>query len=363
MKVVTIAGTRPELIRLSVIMKKLDKHFNHRLIHTGQNYDENLSNIFFKELKIRKPDYCLNIHTSDYGEQIGSIFTQLEKILLKEQPDKVLILGDTNSALSAIIAEKMKIPVFHMEAGNRCHDRSVPEEINRKIVDSICSYNLPYTQLSKENLLKDGMPKERIFVTGNPIYEVIKYYQDNILSSSILDTLNLQPKNYFLATFHRAENVDKEVTLRNIITALGFSSCTHNKPIICSIHPRTKSKIDQFKIKAPGDNVHFHQPFGLFDFIKLEKNASLVISDSGTICEDASILRVPNVIIRNSTERPEVIECGASVLSGTKEQEISDAISFMLKKPTGWKIPEEYLYEDVSDRVCTILSGNYKWVK
>jgi UDP-N-acetylglucosamine 2-epimerase (non-hydrolysing) len=363
MKILSVAGCRPEIIRLSVIMKKLDKYFNHKLIHTGQNYDEKLSDIFFKELEIRKPDYCLNIHTSDYGEQIGSIFTQLEQILTKEQPDKILILGDTNSALSAIIAEKMKIPVFHMEAGNRCHDRAVPEEINRKIVDSICSYNLPYTQLSKENLIKDGMPKERIFVTGNPINEVINYYNEQIESSTILEKLGLKRHGYFLSTFHRAENVDNEMTLRNIVTALGFSSCKHNKPVICSIHPRTKSKIELFKITAPGNNVHFHEPFGFFDFIKLEKNASVVISDSGTVCEDASILRVPNVIIRNSTERPEVIECGASVLCGLREQDICDAITFMTKKDCNWKIPEEYLYHDVSDRICTILKGNYKWVK
>lgn len=360
-KLVVIVGTRPELIRLSVILKKLREKFIVRLVHTGQNYDERLNDIFFKELEIAPPEYALGIKSSDFGEQVGSIFTNLEKILKEEAPNKVLILGDTNSALGAIIAEKLKIPVFHMEAGNRCGDRTVPEEINRKLVDSISSYNLPYTQLSKENLLKDGIPKERIFVTGNPIREVLDHYNDKIESSTILDTLKLEPKNYFLATFHRAENVDNQMTLRNIMNALGFIASIHNKPVICSIHPRTKSKIEEFNIKLIGDKLILHEPLGFFDFIKLEKNCSVVISDSGTVSEDACILRVPNVIIRDATERQEVIECGASILAGTKEPNICDAVRFMSTKSTNWKIPEEYLYHDVSDRVSVLLRGQYKW--
>ena len=362
MKIAVIVGTRPELIRLSIILKKLRKNFTVRLIHTGQNYDEKLNDIFFKELDIKPPEYTLGIKTGNFGEQVGDILTKVEEILIKEKPDKVLILGDTNSALSAIIAEKLKIPVFHMEAGNRCHDRNVPEEINRKLVDSISSYNLPYTQLSKENLINDGIPKERIFVTGNPIYEVINYYSEPIEASKVLEELKINAKEYFLATFHRAENVDNEMVLRNIINALTFLGEYYKRPVICSIHPRTQSKIKEFNITINRKWMQLHSPFGFFDFIKLEKNASVVISDSGTVSEDACILKIPNVIIREATERSEVIECGASVLSGTKENDIFEAVQFMLTKNRDWKVPEEYLYNDVSDRICTILHGKYNWI-
>jgi len=362
MKIAVILGTRPEAIRLSIILKKLRESFNTILIHTGQNYDERLNDIFFKELDIKAPEYALGIKTGNFGEQVGDILTKVEEILIKEKVDKVLILGDTNSALSAIIAEKLKIPVFHMEAGNRCHDRNVPEEINRKLVDSISSYNLPYTQLSKENLINDGIPKERIFVTGNPILEVIERHLQHINASQILGKLRLKANKYLLATFHRAESVDNVVTLRHIINGLTFAGRMLEIPVICSIHPRTKQKIEEFKIEIDERVLKFHEPFGFFDFIKLEKNCACVISDSGTVSEDACILRVPNVIIRNATERVEVIECGASVLSGTREDDIYDAIKFMLNKDRNWEIPAEYLYPKVSDRVCTILKGQYKWV-
>lgn len=360
-KVMVICGTRPEVIRLSVILKKLDKHFNTILIHTGQNYDENLNNVFFKELKVREANYTLGVKTSNFGEQIGTIFSRVEEILIKEQPDKVLILGDTNSALSAIIAEKLKIPVFHMEAGNRCFDRNVPEEINRKLIDSISSYNLPYTQQSKWNLINDGIPKDKIFVTGNPIFEVLEYFKDDIENSTVLSKLNLTPKNYFLATFHRAENVDERAKLSNIIRGLETIAGIFEMPVICSIHPRTQSKLDLFDIKPKKDLLKLHKPFGLFDFIKLEKNAKVVLSDSGTVSEDACILRVPNVIIREATERVEVVECGASVLCGTNRHSIFEAANFMTNKDTNWKIPEEYLFHDVSNRVCSILQAKYGW--
>jgi len=362
MKIAVILGTRPEAIRLSIILKKLRESFNTILIHTGQNYDERLNDIFFKELDIKAPEYALGIKTGNFGEQVGDILTKVEEILIKEKVDKVLILGDTNSALSAIIAEKLKIPVFHMEAGNRCHDRNVPEEINRKLVDSISSYNLPYTQLSKENLINDGIPKERIFVTGNPIYEVIECNKESIYKSDILSKLKLKSQEYLLATFHRAENVDNVVTLRHIINGLTLAGRMLEKPVICSIHPRTKQKIEEFKIEIDKKILKFHEPFGFFDFIKLETNCLAVISDSGTVSEDACILRVPNIIIRNATERLEVIECGASILSGTGEDDIYNAIKFMLGKNTNWEVPEGYLYSDVSDRVGAILRGQFKWV-
>jgi len=361
MKIAVIVGTRPELIRLSVILEKLRNRFNTILIHTGQNYDENLNDVFFKELRIKAPEYTLGIQTSNFGEQVGTMLSKVEEILLKEKPDKVLILGDTNSALTAIIAEKLKIPVFHMEAGNRCFNRNVPEEINRKLVDSISSYNLPYSKQSKENLLNDGIPSNRIFVTGNPIFEVLEYYKNEIEASTILSTLNLTPKEYFLATFHRAENVDDRVTLTNIIRGLELTARVQEKPVICSIHPRTKNKIELFDIKYDTNNLKFHIPFGLFDFIKLEKNALVVLSDSGTVSEDACILRIPNVILREATERVEVIECGASILIGTNQHVINQATQFMMHKDTNWKIPEEYLFHDVSERICSILQSKYEW--
>jgi len=362
MKIAVILGTRPEAIRLSLILKKLREQFVVRLIHTGQNYDSKLNDIFFKELNIAPPEYALGIQTSNFGEQVGSILTKVEEILKKENPDKVLILGDTNSALSSIIAEKLKIPVFHMEAGNRCHNREVPEEINRKLVDSISSYNLPYTQLSKENLINDGIPKERIFVTGNPIYEVLEYHKESIDKSDILNKLELKEKEYFLATFHRAENVDNPMILRHILHGLCFTGRMMKMPIICSVHPRTRQKIEEFEIEVDESVVKLCEPFGLFDFIKLEKNCLVVISDSGTVSEDACILRVPNVIIRDATERLEVIECGASILAGTREDDIWEAVKFMTTKNTNWAVPEGYLYPDVAERVCSILRGQYKWI-
>ena len=361
MKIAVIVGTRPEVIRLSVILKKLREFFNVVLIHTGQNYDAKLNDIFFDELKLKKPDYTLGIHTSVFGEQVGCMLTEVEKILVKEQPDKVLILGDTNSALSAIICEKLKIPVFHMEAGNRCFDRTVPEEINRKLVDSVSSYNLPYTERSKENLIKDGISKEHIFVTGNPIFEVLEYYKEEIYNSEILKTLNLRPGHYFLSTFHRAENVDDPIRLRQIVSGLHLISDMFKIPVICSVHPRTKNKLKEFNVEINPKHVILHEPFGLFDFINLENNCVLVLSDSGTISEDACILRKPNIIIRDATERVEVVECGASILMGTNDIDIYEATNFMMEKHTNWKIPEEYLFHDVSERVCSILLGKYKW--
>jgi len=362
MKLLVIVGTRPECIRLSLILKKLEQWFDVILVHTGQNYDKNLNDIFFKELEIKQPEYCLGLHTSNFGEQIGMMFSTIEEIILIQKPQKVLILGDTNSALTSIVAEKHQIPVFHMEAGNRSFCAKVPEEINRKLIDSISSYNLPYTERSKENLLKDGVPKERIFVTGNPIYEVINHYESEIERSEILRTLNLQPFDYFLATFHRAENVDVRENLNNIIKGLELIAVTFNKPVICSTHPRTAQKIKEFNIEY-NDLIKLEEPFGFFDFIHLEKYCSVVLSDSGTISEDACILKTPNVILRDVTERIEVIEAGGSILAGTKPEDILRATKYMLQiKPT-WNTPDGYLDLNVSDKICSILLSNYNWVE
>jgi UDP-N-acetylglucosamine 2-epimerase (non-hydrolysing) len=358
-KIYTILGTRPEIIRLSRIIPKLDELCEHTVIHTGQNYDERLNDIFFTELKIRQPDVFLGAKTGNFGEQIGVMFEKLETLLTENRPEKVLILGDTNSGLCAIVCERLGIPVYHMEAGNRCFDKRVPEEINRKLIDSISSFNLPYTQLSKENLLRDGVSKNKIFVTGNPIHEVLNYYSESIENSQVLKKLKLKPNNYFLSTFHRAENVDDHLTLKQIVGGLSLIASNYKIPVICSIHPRTMDKIKKWTIEVEDPNVRFYEPFGLFDFVKLESHAKCIISDSGTVAEESCILGVPNVIIRNTTERPEVIECGSNILAGTNCSKILNCTQLMTDMEAEWDIPEGYNVHDVSDRVVKILLGEH----
>lgn len=272
-KVLTVMGTRPELIRLSRIIPKLDENCDHKLVHTGQNYDQSLNDVFFDEMQIRKPNYCFGIQQLTFESQIAGILNAVGQALRVEKPDRVLILGDTNSGLATIIAERMGIPVYHMEAGNRCFDREVPEEINRRMIDSIASFNLPYTERSRENLLHDGVPKDKIFVTGNPIYEVIRYYRDQIQTSRIVRDMKLEEGKYILSTFHRSENVDNIDRLKNIVNALAQIAQSTKMPVVCSIHPRTKSKLEEFGMKVVHKDVIMHTPFGFFDFVKLEREA------------------------------------------------------------------------------------------
>ncbi len=360
MRIMTALGTRPEILRLSRILPKLDKVCEHILVHTGQNYDKMLSDIFFTELKLRQPDYVLGNKSSNFGEQIGLMFQKLEELLIKIHPDKVLILGDTNSGLCSIVCERLGIPVCHCEAGNRAFDKRVPEEINRKIIDSISTFNLPYTQLSKENLIHDGVSKNKIFVTGNPIYEVLNHYSHEIEKSKILKKLGLKKNKYFLSTFHRAENVDNPQILRQIIEGLSLIAYCYKQFIICSIHPRTRDRINKLSEIVENPYIMFCDPMGFFDFVKLESNAKVIISDSGTVSEEACILGVPNVIIRNSTERPELIECGSSMLAGTNPANIKKAVKLMIEIGENWTIPEGYNNENVSDIVIKILLGEHK---
>jgi len=360
MRIMTICGTRPEIIRLSRILPKLDKVCEHILVHTDQNYDKMLSDIFFTELKLRRPDYFLGNKSSNFGEQIGLMFQKLEEILIKVHPDKVLILGDTNSGLCSIVCERLGIPIFHMEAGNRCFDKRVPEEINRKIIDGISTFNLPYTQLSKENLIHDGVPKNKIFVTGNPIYEVLEHYSKAIERSNVLSRFGLKKGKYFLSTFHRAENVNDPVILRQIIAGLSLVANCYERPIICSIHPRTRDRINKLSEIVDNPFIMFCEPLGFFDFVKLESNAKCIISDSGTVSEEACILGVPNVIIRNSTERPELIECGSSILAGVDIVNIKKSVELMANMDSNWTIPEGYNNNNVSDVIIKILLGENK---
>jgi len=358
MKVMTILGTRPEIIRLSLIIEKLDKKCTHVLVHTGQNYSSLLNDIFFQELNIRKPDYYLQIPSSSFGMQVGKLLQLIEETILSEKPDKILILGDTNSGLSAIIAERLGIPVFHMEAGNRCFDLKVPEEKNRRIIDAVSTYAMPYTAGSRENLLRDGISKDKIFVSGNPIFEVLKHYDENIEKSNILRDLNLEKGRYILATIHRAENVDVKERLESILNAIKSVQKEFNCKIIFSVHPRTKSKIDEFGLLNANKNIIYSEPFGFFNFVKLEKNAAFVLTDSGTVQEECCILQTPTITIRDSTERPETVECGSNVVSGVNYEKIIMCSRLMANANIWWSYPDGYIDNNVSSKVVNFLLSN-----
>jgi UDP-N-acetylglucosamine 2-epimerase (non-hydrolysing) len=360
MKIVTILGTRPEIIRLSRIIPKLDRISDHIIVHTGQNHDPALSDRFFEELGIRSPDYYLDVRGPSIGEQIGQILSRCEGVLRKELPHRVLILGDTNSSLSAVIAKRLAIPVFHMEAGNRCYDDRVPEEVNRRIIDHSSNILMPYTERSRQNLLKEGIPGDRIFVTGNPIREVIQHYDPVIRQSDVLSDLCLQPKKFFLVTMHRAENVDVEDRLYSLIQALDSLQRKYDVPVLISTHPHTRKRLESFCIRLNNNNVKFLEPFGFFDFITLERNALCVISDSGTVQEECCIFHVSNVTIRDVTERPETIECGSNILSGVDLTSILDCVSCVIGTSCQWRVPPEYLNMHVSDTVCKIMQGYFE---
>lgn len=357
MKVMTILGTRPEIIRLSRIIPKLDEVCEHVLVHTGQNYDKTLNDIFFEDLGLRLPDVIIDSKSPTLGEQLAKIFVGVERALEQHKPDKVLILGDTNTSLCTVIVERLGYPVYHMEAGNRCYDMKVPEEKNRKVIDCVSSFNLPYTPGSRENLLREGIKKERVFMTGNPIYEVMTYYGDQCSKSNILRTLGLQgTKPMVLVTAHRAENVDVESRLMNIIHALDTIS-RRGYFVVFSCHPRTKKRLEGFAW-APNDNFIITEPMGFFDFLKLEGWAKCVITDSGTVQEECCLLRVPTVTIRDSTERPETVECGSNIVSGLKTDDILRSFERALSLPTDWDIPEGYKVNNVSDIVINFLMSN-----
>lgn len=358
MNVMTVLGTRPEIIRLSRMIPKLDQLASkHILVHTGQNKQPSLNDIFFDQLKLRRPDYSIDLLSHSFGQQVGQLFADLEAIMRRENPDRLLILGDTNSALCAVLSERIGIPVYHMEAGNRCYDLRVPEELNRKVIDTVSSFNLPYTKGARDNLLREGIPATRIWVSGNPIYEVIEHYRRQIDESGILAKLKLEANNYVLVTAHRAENVDEEQNLRNIIHGLQNIANEHRIPVVCSVHPRTKAKLQKFGVASAHPLLKLHEPFGFFDFIKLQSNARCVVTDSGTVQEESCILGVPAVIIRRSTERPETVLCGSGVVSGILPERIAESVKLMMKTRHSWECPEGYMDPDVSTKVVNMLLG------
>jgi UDP-N-acetylglucosamine 2-epimerase (non-hydrolysing) len=356
MKIMTVLGTRPEIIRLSLIIARLDELCNHVVVHTGQNFDPQLREVFFREFQLRLPDYNLSAQGS-FGQQLAIILGEMETLVTKEKPDRLLILGDTNSGLAAIIAKRHGIPVFHMEAGNRCYDDRVPEEVNRRIIDHSSDVWLPYTERSRQNLLREGLPAHRIFVTGNPILEVIRHYDADIEKSAILSRLELNQQRYFLVTMHRAENVDVESRLRGITTALDRLSRDYQVPVIVSTHPRTRLRMDSFRIDKTNSRVRFLDPFGFFDFITLERNALCVLSDSGTVQEECTIFQIPAVTIRDTTERPETLERGCNILSGTAPATILMCVQKVLGRKVPGAPPPEYLANNVSETVTNLVLG------
>ncbi len=360
-KVITILGTRPEIIRLSEIIPKLDKYTKNIIVHTGQNFDFNLDKAFFKNFKLRKPNYFLKAR-GNFSEQIGIILKKLHKIILKEKPDRFLVLGDTNSSLGAIVAKRLNVPVFHMEAGNRQYDDVVPEEVNRRIIDNCSDILLPYTNRSCENLIAEGIPRNKIFISGNPIFEVIKKNIHIINESNILKNLNIKKKNYFLLTIHRQENVDNVERLKFIVKTLKKIILKYKKPIIWPIHPRTLKNLKKFKIK-PDRLIKILKPLDFFKFIKLEMNSFCVLTDSGTVQEECSIFKIPNIILREKTERPETIESGSSIISLNTTNEIINAINFSTKSSFRSNDIEEYKDLNVSNKILNIILSNYEFDK
>ena len=361
LKLITVVGTRPEIIRLSCVIPLLDKYTNHILVHTGQNYDYELNQIFFEDLALRQPDYYLNVNTSSLGYVLGETLIKIEEILEKEKPDAMLILGDTNASISAIMAKRKHIPIYHMEAGNRSFDNNVPEEINRKMIDHIADFNLVYTENSRRHLLSEGLPHRRIYVTGSPMFEVLQHYLPKIKQSNILETLNLKPQKYFLISVHREENVDYPENLQKISIVLNTLAEQYSYPVIVSTHPRTRKRLensDGFKFNSL---IQFLKPFSFTDYNFLQMNSACVISDSGTISEESAILKFPAITIRNSMERPEAIDAGTIILSGFDPDIVLDSIKVAIEEGAKYtKICPEYEIDNCSMRVLKLILGTAK---
>ena len=359
MKVMTIIGTRPEIIRLSEVIKKCDLVFDHTLVNTGQNWDYSLNEVFFHDLGLRKPDYILNVVGNNLGQTMGNIISYSYDVLLKKEPDALLILGDTNSALSAISAKRLKIPIFHMEAGNRCFDVNAPEEINRRIVDHVSDINLPYTEHSRRYLINEGFKGDFIFVTGSPMPEVIDRNITAINNSNIVDKLNLDRNKYLLVSAHREENIDNDKNFLNLIEILNSVADEFVFDVIYSTHPRSMKRIENLGIEF-NSKVKIHTPFSFSDYNALQRNAYCVLSDSGTLSEESAILNFPAVLIRNSTERPEALDKGTIVIGGVKKDSVIESIKLVTQlrdiQPKS-NLPQDYYDKNISDKVVKIIQS------
>ncbi|MFN8163268.1 MAG: UDP-N-acetylglucosamine 2-epimerase (non-hydrolyzing) [Solirubrobacterales bacterium] len=360
MKVLTLLGTRPEIIRLSRVIDRLDAVCDHVLVHTGQNFHPALSDVFFEELGVRPPDRYLGIRGEGFAERVGQIVAASERLLRDERPDRLLVLGDTDSGISAYVAKRLGIPVFHMEAGNRCYDDRVPEEVNRRVIDHSSDVLMPYTERSRANLLREGIAPQRIFVTGNPIKEVLDHHAAQIDASDVLSRLGVEAGGYLLLTMHRQETVDVEERLRALVQGVIETAEDQRLSLICSMHPRTRAKLEVFNVPLESERVQVMPAMGFFDFVKLERHARCVLSDSGTVQEECCIFGVPAVTVRDTTERPETVECGSNVLSGVDPQAIRACATAVLERPNRWVAPPEYLVDDVSSVVAKIVLGHHE---
>jgi UDP-N-acetylglucosamine 2-epimerase (non-hydrolysing) len=365
LKVMSIVGTRPEIIRLSRIFSVLDKYCDHSIVHTGQNYDYELNQIFFEQLEIRKPDFFLEAAGQTASETIGHVIAKVDKLFFTETPEAVLILGDTNSCLAAIPAKRRKIPIFHMEAGNRCFDQRVPEEINRKIVDHVSDINLTYSDIARENLLRENLPSDQIIKIGSPLYEVLNYYMPKILASNIISKLDLKTEHYFLASIHREENIDSDKSFKKIELILNTIADKFKLPIIVSTHPRTRKKISDFKVKLH-PLVRLNKPLSFFDYVNLQINARSVISDSGTITEESSILNFPALNLREMHERSEGMEEAAVMMVGLEIDRVCQSLDILQDQLRGKKrilnIVKDYNVTNVSEKVLRIIHSYTDYV-
>ena len=365
LRVMTIVGTRPELIRLSLTIAKLDRYCDHHLVHTGQNYDYELNQIFFEDLGVRAPDTFLGAAGATPSETIGNVIIAVDRVLQEIKPEAVLILGDTNSSLAAIPAKRRRIPIFHMEAGNRCYDDRVPEELNRRIVDHCSDINLPYSDIARDNLLREGLPPDRIIKTGTPIYEVLHHHLDGILASNVLERVELRAENYFLISAHREENVDDPVRLRKLVRALNGVCEEYGMPVVISTHPRTRKMIDRLN-ETFHEQISLMKPFGFLDYNKLQMNARAVLSDSGTITEESAILNFPALNLRETHERQEGMEEAAVMMVGLEADRIRQGLAILADQPRGearlLRNPSDYSMPNVSDKVLRIIQSYTDYV-
>ena len=369
LKVMVVFGTRPEIIRLSATVRALEQSVRTVTVHTGQNYDYELSEVFFNDLGLRKPDHFLNAAGETASETIGKVIIEADRVIRQERPDALLLLGDTNSCIAALPARKNKVPVYHMEAGNRCFDFNVPEELNRRLVDHISDFNLVYTEHARRHLLSEGLPHRRIYLTGSPMNEVLQTYRAQIDASNVLAELDLEPRGYLLASFHREENVDNPANLRAIIEALNAVAERYDRPVVVSTHPRTRKRIDAAGGALPeAPRLRFLKPFGFHDYNKLQKEALCVLSDSGTISEEASLLSFPAVTIRNALERPEAMDTGSIIITGLDSEIIAAAVAQAVgdfEEGRSAPVPADYTIANTSQRVVRLILGtarlSHRW--
>lgn len=366
MKVMTVVGTRPEIIKLSAVIKDLDEKTEHILVHTGQNYDYELNEIFFNDLGLRKPDYFLEAVGESSSATVGKVIEKVDEVLEKEQPEAFLILGDTNSCMGAYAAKRRKIPIFHMEAGNRCFDMRVPEEVNRRILDHLSDINLVYSDVTRHNLLQEGLPMDRIIKTGSPTYEVLQSYKAEIENSTVLKDLSLEKGNYFVFSAHREENIGIEENFKNIVEILETVSKKYKKKIVFSVHPRTRNRIEETGVKLP-DNVVQMKPLGLFDYVALQKNSFCVLTDSGTISEESAMLNFPGISLRETHERLEGMDEGGFIMAGLNPKRVVQAIELATTQARGderdFNLPKDYSNLNVSKKMVRIILSYTDYVK